>query len=189
MMKKKLAIVVLADGFEETEAIGASDVLTRTGVAVVFAGLKPGLAKGAHGFEVATQCSLEDAPWESAGAIVLPGGMPGATNLMASERLKEELRKADEEGKVVAAICAAPIALHAAGVTRGRRVAGYPGCESLCEKPGLQFNGKMSERDGNLVTAKGPGAAFLFGFEVARAVGVDESALQSVQNAMFVKPE
>lgn len=187
-MKNKLAVIVLADGFEEAEAIASADVLTRSGIAVYFAGLKPGPAVGSHGFRIETQGSLDEAPWDSAGAIVLPGGLPGATNLMACARLREEIQKADAAGKILAAICAAPIVLHAAGATRGRRVAGYPGCESLCEKPGLRFSGNMTERDGNLVTGKGPGAAFLFGFEIARAVGVDESALQAVQNAMFVKP-
>lgn len=116
---KKIA-VLLADGFEEIEALAPSDILKRLGYDVVLAGIKPGAVTGAHGIPVQPACELGELDADSLDAVFLPGGMPGSTNLRDSERVIALIRTLHSAGKIVSAICAAPIALHKAGVTAGR---------------------------------------------------------------------
>ena len=138
---KKIA-VLLADGFEEIEALAPSDILKRLGYDVVLAGIKPGAVTGAHGIPVQPACELDA---DSLDAVFLPGGMPGSTNLRDSERVIALIRTLHSAGKIVSAICAAPIALHKAGVTAGRRITGYPGSEQMA--PGLVYTGERTETD------------------------------------------
>lgn len=115
------ACVLLADGFEEIEAIVVIDVLRRAGIDVVTVGTRGTQVTGSHGVPIEADSTLEtcaDTNWD---AVVLPGGLPGATNLRDDEQVRELLRRQHESGRTVAAICAAPIALGSAGVLEGRR--------------------------------------------------------------------
>lgn len=186
MNEKKRVLVVLATGFEEVEALTPADILVRLGCEVVFAGLEPGFATGAHGIRIGTDMSLEDAENNRYDAIVLPGGMPGAAHLRDSALLAKMLRRQNDAGRICAAICAAPAVLETSGVRQGRTVTGYPGCEKLSGSDALRFSGRMTERAGNLVTGKGPGASFLFGAELAKALGFSESAVAELLAGMIV---
>ena len=119
-------------------------------------------------------------------AVVLPGGLPGATNLRDDARVKKIVTDFAAEGKIVAAICAAPAALSSFGVLNGRKVTGYPGCERLSPVSDLAFTGSRTERDGNIVTGKGPGASLEFGAEIGRALGIEEEKITATLDAMFV---
>ena len=180
---KKIA-VLLADGFEEIEALAPSDILKRLGYEIVLAGIHPGAIRGAHGFPVQPSIRIEDLKQDLPDAVLLPGGLPGATNLRDSDSVIRLVREAHGAGKTVAAICAAPIVLHKAGVTEGRRITGYPGSEQMA--PGLAYTGERTETDRGVVTGKGPGAAFEFAFALAAALGSTPEEIKIVKQQMLV---
>ncbi len=183
-MAKKV-FVVLADGFEEIEALGAVDVLRRLQLDVVTASLsgKPQVA-GAHRITVNADCALDDCNAKNFDAILLPGGMPGAENLRQSEKLRGILQTMNDDGKVICAICAAPMVLANAGILKGKRFTMYPGFEDFLG--GLRYTDRAAERDGNIVTGRGPGALFDFCREVAFALGLQEK-IPALYQGMFVE--
>lgn len=184
-MNQHSVIIILADGFEETEAIGTADVLKRIGFTVRLAGLNSDVVKSSAGTRILTDLRFRDVDWSKADAVVLPGGLPGATNLRDSEAVIEAVRTMYGSGKVAAAICAAPIVLERAGLTGGKRVTGYPGTnQGLAD---LVYTGNRTERDGNLVTGKGPGASFDFAVEIARALNANPAKIEAVLDGMFVQ--
>ena len=181
MMKN--VIMILAPGFEELEAIGVADVLRRLGVKLTLAGLDSLRIKGAHDFELAADVLLADVSSRRFDAVVLPGGMPGAANLLASEAVKKLLTDTAGSGGVTAAICAAPMVLGGAGLLAGRRFTIYPGFERRLA-PGEMPTGSLAERDGRVVTGKGPGAIFAFAEKLAEALGL-ASEFAEVRRGMF----
>ena len=152
-MTKKIA-VILADGFEEIEAVVPSDVLKRLGCEVIHAGAVSKTVTGAHGFRIEAACTLNELDPDFLDAVFLPGGLPGATNLRDNPDVIELLRKLHAEGKILSAICAAPIVLHKAGVTSGRRITGYPGSEKWL--PDLNTRGPGQKTTVESLRAKAP---------------------------------
>ena len=182
-MNKQPVIIVLADGFEETEAIGTADVLKRIGFSVRLAGLNGSPVTSSAGTRILPDILFREADLENAAALVLPGGLPGATNLRDSREVVEALQSMHRVGKVVAAICAAPIVLERAGLSEGRRLTGYPGTNQGLPK--LVYTGNRTECDGNIVTGKGPGVSFEFGARIAAALGADPDKIKTVLDGMF----
>lgn len=182
-MNKRIA-VILADGFEEIEAVVPSDVLKRLGCEVIHAGAVSKTVTGSHGFRIETACTLKELDTDFIDAVFLPGGLPGATNLRDNPDVIELLRKLHAENRIVSAICAAPIVLHKAGLTAGRRITGYPGSEKMA--PGLEYTGERTENDRGVVTGKGPGASFDFAFALAEALGAEKEKIQQLKLQMFV---
>ncbi len=180
---KKNIVILLADGFEEIEALAPADVLRRLNFQVTLAVVGgQESAAGAHGIRVAGDARLADVPFDETDALILPGGMPGSRNLQQSERVLELVRRMHRSGRIVAAICAAPIVLEAAGVLENTRYTMYPGFESVMSgRP----TGSLVEHDGNIITGKGPGAAFAFASEIASALGIDAGELY--RNGMFIQ--
>ena len=168
-MMKKRALLILADGFEEIEALGTADILRRLGVEVILAGVHAGSITGAHGMSVLPDELLSMADGVEFDAVILPGGVPGAANLDADVTLDKLLRQAEASGKVIAAICAAPYILAKRGLLDGKVFTMYPGFES--ELGGLRYTDNPAEVSGNSVTGKGPGAVFAFAGAVAGALG------------------
>ncbi len=159
-MKKKV-LVLLADGFEEIEAVTSIDLLRRAGLDVTVAGVGKATVKGSRGIMVRTDKRLKSYKGLP-DALVLPGGMPGVRNLSASKEVNELILKASSKGKVIAAICAAPsYVLAPTGVLKGKRAACYPGTEDLL-KGKAKYSNKKVVVDGNLITSQGPGTAFDF---------------------------
>lgn len=181
-----VAVVVLADGCEEIEAVTPIDVLRRAGVEVVAAGLTARTVRGAHGLEFAADALLVDAPTDP-DAIVLPGGMPGAANLGADEALRARVRRVAASGGVVAAICAAPaMALGPTGVLVGRRATCYPGFEDRLGA-GVTFTDQRMVVDGPFVTSRGPGTALEFSLAIVTALVGPEVAAR-LASGMLVAP-
>ena len=169
--------VILAPGFEETEAVAVIDVLRRAGFCVAVAGLHgAGPVTGSHDLAVVADRALSDLRAGDLDLVVLPGGMPGSVNLAESAAVLELLRAMVAQGKLVAAICAGPLALHAAGLLAGRKVTAYPGVER--KLTGAVCTGADVERDGQIVTGKAAGTALLFGLELVRALGKPDKAAE-----------
>lgn len=166
-------MVILAEGFEEMEAIVPIDVLRRAGVRVAIVGLKNSCVKSSRGIGIQTDVlfrQIQDLP----DAVVLPGGLPGASNLAQSLELKEFLNRMDQEKKIIAAICAAPAAVLAPlGILDGKKATCYPGCEADFSKT-TRYVQQCVVTDGHLVTSQGPGTALEFSLElVKQLVGSD----------------
>jgi len=155
-------LVPLAPGFEEIEAVTIIDILRRAGITVVVAGLEDGPVRGSHEIAVETDCSLDKALDGDYDMAVLPGGLPGADNLRDDRRVIEMLQKLERDGKFTADICAAPQVLAAAGLLHNRRATSYPGFLDPGRVPGLEFTGAPVEKDGKVITSRGPGTAMDF---------------------------
>jgi len=162
----KKALIVLAEGFEETEAVIPIDILRRVGVEVTVAGLGDETIKGSHGLSIKTDVVFENYLGDP-DVIILPGGMPGAENLVNSVDLKSLIIKLFAAGKIVAAICASPaLVLVPLGVLEGKSATCFPGLEKNFPASVKRSKEKIIQ-DGNLITACGAGIAFDFGLKIA----------------------
>jgi len=155
-------LVPLAQGCEELEAVTIIDLLVRAGVEVVTAGLEGGPVTASRGVVLLPQMTLEQALERDYDMVVLPGGMPGATNLENDLRLRELLRTMAANGKFTAAICAAPRALASAGVLSGKRATSYPGHLDKMDLPDVEYRQEAVVQDGKVITSRGPGTAMDF---------------------------
>lgn len=159
----------LAEGFEEVEALTAADVLRRAGCEAELVSVTGEiLVTGTHGIPVAADRLFEDADYADCEMIVLPGGLPGATNLLEHEGLKAQIRAFASEGKRLAAICAAPMILGAHRVIDGKRATIYPGMESHLS--GAVPSGETVTVDGNIITGQGPALAMEFALQLVEEV-------------------
>ncbi|OIQ82061.1 chaperone protein YajL [mine drainage metagenome] len=154
-------LVPLAPGCEELEAVTVVDILRRAGVEVITAGLLPGPVRASRGVVLVPDRLLDDVLDQEFDMIVLPGGMPGSAHLKNDSRILALLQSMAAADRYMAAICAAPMALHAAGLLADRRVAGFPGV--LEELPGShRYSDDAVVVDGKIVTSRGPGTAIDF---------------------------
>ncbi len=168
-------LIMLAPGFEEAEAIVTADVLKRMGFEVTLAGVDSLEVSGSHNITVKADVLLKDVNAADFAAAVLPGGLPGATNLRDSALVKQAVLTVYEKGGIAAAICAAPLALAAFGLLEGKTVTGYPGMEAQFGK--VNYTGRFAETDGRIVTGKGPAASFKFGAAIGEALGKSAEAV------------
>lgn len=165
----KQAFVFLATGFEETEAVGTIDVLRRGGINVTIVSITDSTrVTGVNNIMLQADCLLAEADYSEADALVLPGGLPGSTNLNACVALKELLLTQYRANKIVAAICAAPLVLGGLDLLKGRKATCYPGCEPMLV--GATCTGNDTETDGNVITGKGPAFALQFGLALVSAL-------------------
>lgn len=169
------ALIILAEGFEEIEAITAIDVLRRADVSVRVAGLSGKTVKGAHGVTVEADLELDEYKGLP-DVLILPGGMPGSANLGASGKVSEIIKRANAQKKIIAAICAAPaLALAPTGILDGKKATCYPGCESKFPRA-VTYTGDRVTADGNVITGSGPGSSLEFALEIVRwLVGGDKA--------------
>lgn len=180
---KKVA-VLLADGFEEVEVITPVDFLRRAGIEVILTSIGELNVTGSHDVVILADTTL-DALRDDLDGIILPGGMPGASNLAQSKALIALIRKMNKSNKLLAAICAAPaLVLGEARLLEGRKFTCYPGFEN--EITGANFSTESVVLDGNILTSRGPGTAaefaiaiieYLLGIDAANAV--KKSTLQN----------
>ena len=161
------AIIVLANGFEEIEALTIVDVLRRGNVDISMLALDDSSldVEGAHGIGVVADGEWDDEEVDASDVIILPGGGRGMEALKADSRVLSALRRFDENDKFIAAICAAPAVLQEAGVLSGRKAVCYPGMESHIKDAVVQ-KGANVVRDGTLITGSGPATAMEFALGV-----------------------
>lgn len=169
------AVVVLADGFEEVEAVTPIDLLRRAGVTVEVAGLDGLLAKGARGVTFACDTTLAKASdWD---ALVLPGGGPGAQRLSESALVLQAVDDTLRRGVWLAALCAAPAAvLGSHGYLNGKTFTGYPGTQA--DGFGGRYVVEPVVVDGRLITSRGVGTAAAFGLKLVEILAGSEKAAE-----------
>lgn len=164
----KTVYILIAEGFEEVEALTPLDLLSRVEINAVLVSCSDRLAvRGAHGVKIVCDTiidNLEDGDVEEAFGVILPGGLKGAENLRDSEGVKYILRDMMAARKMVAAICAAPIVLKSADVIEGRRITSYPGFEEQLN--GAKYIDENIVIDGNLITSRGPALAMDFSLAI-----------------------
>lgn len=169
------AILFFADGLEECEGLLVVDLLRRAGIEVQTVSIsgKPEVTS-AHGVTIRCDAVAESADLSGADAVVLPGGMPGTTHLAESEIVARTVRDYAAQGKLVAAICAAPSVLGGLGLLQGRHATVYPGFED--KLTGAILTDGEFVTDGNIVTSCGLGAAIPFALELIRCLDGDARA-------------
>ncbi|RRD02522.1 DJ-1 family glyoxalase III [Prevotella sp. OH937_COT-195] len=157
----------MANGFEDIEAIIPVDVLRRGGVDIKTVSItETNIVESAHGVKMHTDLTFEEAEpmLGDADLLMLPGGMPGAANLNDHEGVKKALLRQAEKGKMIAAICAAPMVLGGLGLLRGRRATCYPGFEQMLT--GAEYTAELFTVDGNITTGEGPAAALPYAYSL-----------------------
>ena len=148
-----MVYVFLANGFEEIEALGTVDILRRCGLDVKTVSISDSLeVLGTHGIKVFADVLTSDVSYDDLDAIVLPGGLPGADNLENCSFVTDLVKKANADGKIVSAICAAPKILGAAGILTGVKATCYPGFED--KLIGAKVAKHHVVADKNIITAK-----------------------------------
>ena len=178
------AYVFLADGFEDIEALAPVDILRRGGLNVKTVSINAtDMVASAHGVQVKADMMFADADFSDADLLMLPGGLPGSTNLNAHEGLREALVKHYESGKRIAAICAAPMVFGSLGLLEGKRATCYPGCESTMT--GAEYTKQLVTIDGNIITGEGPAAAFPYAYAILEIFAGKAVADQLREGMMF----
>ncbi len=157
--------VQLADGFEEIEAVAVIDVLRRAGINTVTVSITRNYeVTGAHGIQISADKLFDEVDFEAMDMIVLPGGMPGAKNLKNHSGLRDQLLKFFNSGKLLGAICAAPMVFGSLGILKNKPATCFPGFEN--QLTGAHVTGAEVEVSGNVITGKGPGVAIKFALEI-----------------------
>lgn len=171
---KKIA-VLFKEGYEEVEALTPVDILRRANVQVDMIGMDSDMVTSSHQITIKMDKVFDESIDEYDG-IVLPGGLPGSTNLRDDERVTDLIKNFFDNGKLVAAICAGPIALAKAGVLKDKVCTCAPGFED--QLTGANYQETIVQIDGNVITGKGPAAALEFGYSILEYLGYDASALR-----------
>ena len=156
----------LADGFEEVEAIATLDVIRRAKIDIETVGVGSKNITGAHGVTVRCDIDTDEATFTGLDGVILPGGMPGTKNLLADNHVNKAIDYCYSQGKLVSAICAAPMILGVKGLLKGKEATCFPGFEGDLE--GAIISEKYYVTDGNIITARGMGSAINFGLEIVK---------------------
>ena len=180
----KSICIFLATGFEETEALFPLDILRRGGLdvkTVSVTGEK--FVVGSHGVPVGADLLFEELNQEDVEMVVLPGGLPGATNLDAHPGLDKLIMDFAAAKKPLAAICASPLVYGKRGLLKGKKATCYPGFDKFLE--GAEYTGNKVEIVDNFITGKGPGAAWDFGFAILEKYAGAEK-MNEVKSGMLI---
>ena len=164
--------VLLADGFEEIEALTPVDMLRRAGLDVKTVGINGKIAAGSHKIPIICDVEPNEVELDKVSLVIFPGGMPGALNLDASPFTDKIIEAVQQNGGRIAAICAAPLVPGRRGLLNGKRATCYPGFEK--ELAGASVSDASVVTDGNITTAKGMGAALEFANELVALVCGEE---------------
>ncbi|QQY79588.1 4-methyl-5(b-hydroxyethyl)-thiazole monophosphate biosynthesis [Keratinibaculum paraultunense] len=172
----KRVIVFLAEGFEEVEAFTVVDYLRRKDIVVDTCSIGEKNVQGAHKIIVEADKKIDEINNSNDyDGLVIPGGIPGATNLRDDERVIKLVKEFNEEGKIIAAICAGPIVLQRAGIIKGKKVTSYPGFEEDLKES--IYKEDLVVQDGNIITARGPAVAVCFAMKlVENLIGKEKAS-------------
>ena len=180
----KKVSVILADGFEEIEALTVVDLLRRAQIYVGTVSITDDYTvHGAHGINVQAEDLFEEVAFVESDMIVLPGGMPGTSNLNAHEGVRRVVKEFNRDGKYIGAICAAPIILGNLGLLKGKRVSCYPSVEQ--EIQGAVMTRTDVTVDGNLITSRGAGTAIAFALKLIEMLSGAEKAAEIAEAILY----
>ena len=178
-----MVYLFLANGFEEIEALCVLDFLRRAGIDTQTVGIGGKTLTGSH--KIPVVCDIVDTDLkgnEPFDMIILPGGLPGATNLDQSQTVDHFIDRATKEDKHISAICAAPFILGKRGLLVGKRATCYPGFEG--ELKGAEVVNDGCVRDGKIITARAMGKSHDFALEIVEALA-DKETRQKLKDAVF----
>ena len=180
----KKVYLFLAYGYEEVETITIVDLLRRARIEAVTVSItENNIVTGAHLIPIITDIKLDENRFRRAEAIILPGGQPGVDNVYACEKVLNLIREKYNDGKIIGAICAAPIILGRMGLLEGKKATCYPGCED--ELKGAIISDEKVCVDGNIVTSRGVGTAIDFALELIRLLEGEEKAAEVKASILF----
>jgi 4-methyl-5(b-hydroxyethyl)-thiazole monophosphate biosynthesis len=174
--------VFLANGFEDLEALSVIDIMRRAGLDVVTVSINDtNVVTSAHNMPMVADILLAEVDFTTEGYLILPGGMPGTTNLWECTTLCEQVKAHAEAGLPVAAICAAPLIFGRLGILEGKNATCYPGFEG--ELKGANCTAEGVVKAGNVITGKGPGKSPEFAFAIVASL-LGEAKANEISSAM-----
>lgn len=177
--------IFLADGCEEIEALTVVDVVRRAGMEIeLIAIAEKKEVTSSHKVTFLAESLAKDVDYDALDGIVLPGGMPGTLNLGADEKVNEVIKKFAAEGKLVAAICAAPSVLGQAGLLNGKHATCHPGFEE--KLLGATTSEDNVVVDGNIITSRGMGTAIDFALAIVKYFA-DEEAVEKIKTGLVYR--
>lgn len=180
----KRAMILLGNGYEEIEALTVVDYLRRAEIPIDMVSITGSLETlGDHQIQIKADRLFEEIDPSEYDAVITPGGGPGSKMLASHEGVLSVLKSFYEDGKIVASICASPIALNASGVAKHIKGTCYPGFESQVQFQ--SFSEQLVERDGNVITSRGPATAVYFALTIIEALAGKERA-KKVENAILL---
>lgn len=180
---KKIA-VLFHDGFEVLEALSVVDVMTRANIECTMVGMDKLEVTSSHNIKVHMNCTYDEMS-DDYDAIVIPGGLPGATNLRDDSRVIDLVQKFNQNNKIIGAICAGPIVLEKAGVIENKKVTCYPGFET--QLTSANYQNSLVCKDENIITGRGPAASLAFSYCILDALGVDSLDVQDGMQYTYLK--
>ena len=175
----------LAKGFEEVEGLGPVDILRRGGVEIKTVSVTGSeFVETSHGVTVKADLLFENADLSDADLLMIPGGMPGATNLNSHEGVRKALLAQNAAGRKIGAICAGPMVLGSLGLLKGKRATCYPGFEKYME--GAEYTRELFTVDGNIITGEGPAATFPYSYKILSMFVGEEKTRQLQEGMMYL---
>ena len=175
-------IEFLANGFEEVEALAPVDILRRGGVDIKTVSVTGDLlVESSHGVVIKADMLFEDTDLSDADMLMLPGGMPGSTNLNAHEGVRHAILNQYNSGKRIGAICAAPMVLGGIGILNGKRATCSPGFEKYMY--GAEYTHEIVTVDGNIITGEGPAASFPYAYKIL-SLFIGDDNVKTLQHKM-----
>ncbi|XP_076680604.1 protein dj-1beta [Andrena cerasifolii] len=186
-MAKKTAILLIADGSEEIEAVVTVDVLRRAGIEVTIAGLADSPSvKCSRDVKICVDAKLQDAVSQNYDIVILPGGLAGSKAFATSQEVGKLLQQQEKENRAIAAICAAPTALKAHGIAKGKQLTSYPAMKDQLADEYKYLEDKVVV-DGNLITSRGPATAFAFGLAIVEKLLDKEAACNVAKGLLYTE--
>ena len=177
-------VIFLANGFEEIEALTVVDLLRRAGIDITMASIMGRKSvTGSHGITVEADALFEEVDFESEDMLILPGGMPGTSNLFECEPLREKIKEFNDNGKTLSAICAAPTVYGKMGLLEGKKASCYPGSEKDLKGADVQTT-EVTVCD-NFITSRGMGTAIPFGLAIIEHFQGKEAADNMAAKIVF----
>ncbi len=178
------ALVLLSSGFEEIEAVTIIDLLRRADIKVTVAGLQKDLVTGSHNINIKPDVYYKEVNHNSFDALILPGGQPGSANLKADAQVLNWIQERHLQGKMLAAICAAPTVFHAAGITKNLQLTSYPSEKEVFSDS--HYSEETVVTDGAVITSRGVGTAIEFSLKLIEKLQ-GSAAAQTVAERILYK--
>ena len=179
----KKTFIILAEGFEEIEAFTVVDVLRRLNILCDVCSLNDIEVTGSHGIKVVADKIFDEMNFDEYDVIILPGGMPGAKNLKLDKRVISLVKRFNNSGNLIAAICAAPIVLEESKIICEKRVTSYP--DFKAEFKDSYYLEDIVVQDNNIITSRGPATALKFAFKIAENI-IDINSINNIKNSMLI---